>query len=554
VVTLALAAPAHASWSRPFDVSLPGWDAAAPQVAVGPSGQATAVWHRFDGTAEVVQARRIGPSGELGPILDLSEAGESALGPAVAVDPAGTATVAWRRWDGSSFVVQARRVDAAGNRGPVLDLSDPDDDAEGPQVAFDDAGNATVVWAADPGAQARRIAANGTLGSILDLSDEGDEPDVAVAPGGVAVAAWRRPDLDPETIEARQIEPSGTLGSVVPLSDPGQESAGPQVAIGPTGVPVVTWGRIDGVVEARRGLAPPGPVETLSKAGEIATAPRVATDPGGNATVVWQAFDGPDQFIQSRRIAADGTVEDVRDLAQATVLDSPRVAVDAAGEATALWWTDTGAGLGVQARDVAPGGQLGALVDVSPTGNGEDLVDPEVAVDAAGHPVAVWANWDGSNWVIAAARFVVPAPPPPPPEEPVRPPVDPPAGPTCEPVTLRKLSGFKPRAPRRGRAKGVGVRLTLSGGGRLDMVSTTLVYRLRGRRRTARLRTRDLGADPRETLRFELPRGVARRLPLGRRVTLKLRARAAAPGCAFGAARTLSATTRLIWVPRRSAI
>jgi hypothetical protein len=552
-LALAGAAPAHASWSQPFDVSLPGWDAQAPQVAVGPSGDATAVWSRFDGTAEVVQARRIGPSGELGPILDLSVGGESALGPAVAVDPSGTATVAWRRWDGTSFVVQARRVDAAGNSGPVLDLSDPGDDAENPQVAVDGAGNATVVWSADAVAQARRIAANGTLGAILDLSDEGDEPDVAVAPGGVAVAAWRRPDVDPETIEARQIEPNGTLGPVVPLSDPAEESAGPQVAIGPAGVPVVTWGRLDGVVEARRGLAPPGPIETLSKPGEIATAPRIASDPAGNTTVVWQAADGADDFVQSRRIASDGTVEDVRDLAAASTLDSPRVAVDAGGEATVLWWTDTGAGLGVQARDVGTGGQLGTLVDVSPTGNGEDLVDPEVAVDPAGHPVAVWADWDGSNWVIAAARFVVPAAPPVPlPPSPPAGSAPPPAA--CATLALRRLRGHTSGQPKRRRAKGVGTRLTLSGAGRLDLISVTLAYRLRGKRRTARLRTIDFDADSAETLTFKLPRRLARRLPLGRRVTLKLRARAAAPGCGFGAARTLSVTTRLIWVRTRSSI
>jgi hypothetical protein len=340
------------------------------------------------------------------------------------------------------------------------------------------------------------------------------------------------------------------------VSFAGWDAQAAQVAIGPTGIPLVAWARRDGAVEARRGRAPPGPIEAVSKVGEIASSPRVAADPAGNTTVAWQAFDGPDAFIQSRRIAADGTVEDVRDLAAGDVLDSPRVAVDASGEATVLWWTDTGAGIGVQARDVGAGGQLGMLADISPTGNGEDLFDPELAVDPAGHPVAVWARWDGSNWVIAAARFVVPVPPSQQPPPAAAGGGDPPGpgAPSCASVVPRRLSAHTRGQPRARRAKGIGTRLGLSGAGRLDLVSARLSYRLRGRRRTSRLRTRELDAGSSETLRFKLPRPLARKLPLGLGVTLKLRARAAAPGCGFGAARTLSVRTKLIWVPRRSAI
>ena len=45
-VVLALPASAHATWTAPVDISGPGQDASAPQVAVDPNGNAVFVWQR----------------------------------------------------------------------------------------------------------------------------------------------------------------------------------------------------------------------------------------------------------------------------------------------------------------------------------------------------------------------------------------------------------------------------------------------------------------------------------------------------------------------------
>jgi hypothetical protein len=74
-----------------------------------------------------------------------------------------------------------------------------------------------------------------------------------------------------------------------------------------------------------------------------------------------------------------------------------------------------------------------------------------------------------------------------------------------------------------------------------------VVYRRGGRTVRARIAgPRDIGTRLRLPLREQ-----AARLPPGRRVTLRVRLRAAAAGCGFGPARTLSLRTQVVWIPTK---
>lgn len=114
VVTSARRAPGGA-WSAPVALSASGDDSWDPQVAVAPSGAATAVWAHDTTGGRVVEAARLeaGAGAEWSEPVALSEPGESS-NPQVAVDPAGNATAAWSRKEGGSWIVQARGLDAAG--------------------------------------------------------------------------------------------------------------------------------------------------------------------------------------------------------------------------------------------------------------------------------------------------------------------------------------------------------------------------------------------------------------------------------------------------------
>jgi hypothetical protein len=128
------------------DLSAAGQSANSPQVAVDPNGNAVVVWSLFDGTNSRIQARRRSASGTLSSVQTLSAAGQDAVSPQVAVDANGNAVVVWQRYDGTNFRIQARRRAASGNLSSVLTLSEGGQHAQYPQVAVDTKGNASAVW------------------------------------------------------------------------------------------------------------------------------------------------------------------------------------------------------------------------------------------------------------------------------------------------------------------------------------------------------------------------------------------------------------------------
>jgi hypothetical protein len=192
-------------------LSDPGRDAFNPQVAVDADGDAVVVWHRFDGTNWRVQARRRSAAGALSAVQSLSDPGQDAFEPQVAVDADGDAVVVWRRFDGANWRVQARRRSATGALSAVQTLSDPGQDAFEPQVAVDADGDAVVVWRRFFGTswrvQARAQARSGSLRVVNTLSDPASAsdlvpPQVAIDRDGDAVVVWARSDGTNRRVEA----------------------------------------------------------------------------------------------------------------------------------------------------------------------------------------------------------------------------------------------------------------------------------------------------------------------------------------------------------------
>ena len=125
----------------------------------------------------------------LGPLHDLSAAGQDAYEPQIASDAEGDAVAAWGR-----DRIQARTISAAGVLGPVQTLSDPCTcRSTTPQVASDADGDAVAVWASQQiqRVEARTISAAGVLGPVQTLSF-GFAPQVASEADGDAVAVWTR--------------------------------------------------------------------------------------------------------------------------------------------------------------------------------------------------------------------------------------------------------------------------------------------------------------------------------------------------------------------------
>jgi uncharacterized protein GlcG (DUF336 family) len=191
-------------------------------------------------------------------VQTLSDAGQSALFPQVAVDDDGDAVFTWRRFDGSGafccFRAQARARSAAGTLSAVQTLSTSGRDAFDPHVAVDPDGDAVFTWERYDGAnwriQARARSAAGILSGVQILSEAGQNaqgPRVAVDAGGDAVFTWQRSDGTNVRIQARTRSATGALSRPVrTLSSAGQDAKTPQVAVNTTGDAVATWRRSDG--------------------------------------------------------------------------------------------------------------------------------------------------------------------------------------------------------------------------------------------------------------------------------------------------------------------
>jgi hypothetical protein len=244
-------------------------DAVEPQVAVASDGAALVAWSRFDGSNSIVQARSISPEGSpQGPAASLSAAGVNSVEPQLALAPDGSAAVVWSRTDGSGTVIQYHRLAADGSPlGATLDISAAGRSAE-PQVAVAGDGSATAVWNRFDGSsfviQARRISSAGSPQGTVTLSAAGRDaasPQVAIAEGGGADVVWSRFDGTAWVVQERHLDAGGAAaGSAQSLSAAGRSAGAPQIATGPYGETARVWTRFDGADDiVQLALRPPEP-------------------------------------------------------------------------------------------------------------------------------------------------------------------------------------------------------------------------------------------------------------------------------------------------------
>ena len=292
-------------------LSEPGQDAVEPAVAAGPAGAATVAWSRFDGAHSIVQTRRIGAAGAAeATTSSLSAEGQSAVRPQVAVAPSGAATVVWNRFDGSHWVIQGQRLSAAGApEGPPSTLSSNTRNAAEPQLAVGPEGKVTVVWERTDGSsfvvQARRLDAAGTVAATtLNLSATGrdaDEPQVAVAPDGTATVLWSRFDGSNWIVQRRDVAANETLSAVTDLSAAGRRGSGPALAWGSGGDLMMAWRRFAGSGDAVEAAPLPAPFPPLppvppptEEEGEGEVPPPPVGEPATGANAITRST-GPSQ-------------------------------------------------------------------------------------------------------------------------------------------------------------------------------------------------------------------------------------------------------------------
>jgi hypothetical protein len=205
---LAWATPVSATplFLTPTYVSDAGQDAFEPQVAVDQSGNEHHIWTRFDGTNTRIQYRLRDQAGNFSSVQTVSASGQDASQPDIDLDPDGNAVAVWTRSDGGNTRVEAAGRPAGGSFGSVQVVSAAGQNADKPRVSVDDAGKAVAIWIRyDVGAsgngviQAAVRPVGGSFGGIQTISAEGNvtvEPQVDSGPAvdANAVLIWSRSD------------------------------------------------------------------------------------------------------------------------------------------------------------------------------------------------------------------------------------------------------------------------------------------------------------------------------------------------------------------------
>jgi hypothetical protein len=414
-VALTAPAPVFASgaWSSPTNVSGPGRNVTRPRIAVAATGEAVAVWRRFDGERSFIQAASRPRDGiwSAPTSISASRQGMHVAEPQIAIAPSGEAVAVWglqkfeNKHEYPHRVIQAASRPPGGIWSAPATISTGVNTANEPQIAIDDAGEAVAVWRQFPFVESASRPPGGAWSAPSKLSEKrrsGDFPDLAINGAGEAVAVWDSYDStgNAEIVQSASRPPGGAWSAPTNLSKVRQQAAFPEVAIDAASEAVVVWE--SNFVLIQSVSRPPGgrwsAVQNLSKVPrrggpfpiQEATDPQIAVNAAGEAVAVWGRL-GLDAVVQSASRSPGGTWSNPTNVSPKSAIGvEPQVAVDASGGAVVVWrgiprgWND----FIVQASSRPAGGAWSKPSDLSArVGN---LSEPQIVISPAGGALAIW--------------------------------------------------------------------------------------------------------------------------------------------------------------------
>lgn len=301
--------PFGGSWTAPVSLSAaqPLSDP-LPQVAVDPAGDAVAVWVFASGANNFIQAAKLPFGGSWTAAVNLSVVSTLVNHPQVAIDPSGNAVAVWERFNGSNFIIQAATLIPFSNGWSApFDLSALGQNSFEAQVSLDAAGNAVIIWinSTTNTIQASTLPFNtGTPTSPVDIAPGLDSPQVAVDPAGNAVAVWFGAEGGNSVIFSSTLPFGGSWTTPVRISALGEDATSPQVVVDPAGDAVAVWSRFNGThFVIQLAVLPFGETWTspvnVSASNVDSFEPQLGIDDAGNVVVVWNRFNGTNFVVQA---------------------------------------------------------------------------------------------------------------------------------------------------------------------------------------------------------------------------------------------------------------
>jgi hypothetical protein len=416
VLAAGVAATAGPASAGTVGISPPGANADSPRVAVDAAGDAFAVWTLETSSEAYVIEAAIRPAGGAwqAPVV-ISALGQSSDRPELAVDPAGDAAVVWQGLGTGSQLIGAAVRSAGGAWQSPVTLSEAGQAASEPAVAISAAGEATAVWQSSNGAQsviqARSHTAAGSWKSISKISSGGNETDpvIAVNANGGAAAAWISNGNDISGA-ARRVGSAWSGPSGVEYT--GWEPAPPRIGLDGTGDAIVLWGAYhDSEAEINSALLPPGsgfkkPVVVAKAPGE-ALADGLSMTEAGEATALWTLGASGSEQIQTAALPAHGSWGATASLSEPEKhLSEAVLATNTKGDALVGWDSSKAGTVVIHTRARPAGGSWAAELNLSAPG--ESAFIGGAALDGTGNAIEVWhRETDTSARTITAGEFPI---------------------------------------------------------------------------------------------------------------------------------------------------
>lgn len=352
LIIQAASLPFGANWSEPTNLSLIGRSATAPQVAIDPTGNAVAIWTRNDGANSIIQASTQTFGGGWSTPVSLSNPGQNATNPQVVIDQSGNAVAIWERFNGFYSMIQSATLPHNGSWSAPTDISLIGQDAFLPHLSVNLSGNLLAVWKRFDGSQyiieSAALPYGGNWSAPVALSLPGqnaDKPQVSLDSKGEAIAVWIRFNGTTNTIQASRSLFGGSWTTPSNLSPADVNATNPRVgmALGGDANAVILWE--DTVSHTIQSLEMINGVwqnlQNVSSKSEFVLGPQLAVDFQGNAIAVWQ--NSTKKVIQAASLPFNGTWSAPDDLSEAgQFATAPQVTVDAKGNGIAVWIRSNG--------------------------------------------------------------------------------------------------------------------------------------------------------------------------------------------------------------------
>jgi hypothetical protein len=390
-------------------------DGSDPQIAIDNTGDAIAVWDLYDGSNYIYTVQYsyyTKNNNSWSSATTLSNPSGTPCTPQLAMDATGNAIAVWRRYDvsTSSYAIQYSYYtkgsgSVSGSWLPAEDIPLSLGISLNPQVAMDDAGNAIAVWPQNDVIQASyytKSSINSGWSSLEPLSGGNVNaiatvPQVAMDAVGNAIAIWSQYDGQnyTYTIKYSYYTSGGTWSSAEDLSVSSGDSSAPQLAINSLGNATTVCRVYNGttyVIQARyytknsNGGSWSSPENISSGNG---TLPQVAIDSLGNAIAIWALESNSKQVIQASYYTESGINRGWSSPVDLSLYTSnegfPQIKIDSLGNAIAVWSYSPNGNSIIQAsyytKTTTSGSWLAPELVLNLSNNERSAYSPKIAID-----------------------------------------------------------------------------------------------------------------------------------------------------------------------------